>query len=190
MIQLVACCVFKVLCLNHARIFRRQLLEITVRVLPTIPQHLPTVDQIDIRDLRPSDPTTEKGALTWNYPLGQINGGSLATLVRTPHHEVGGHWHEAVPNKDPERFILLSGTMVFTFEDAGGTRRVERLETTMLGRKILLTIPPFIMHWVKVESDVALFQEVQQEPFQLTDNWSPADWTRFTNAAATSKAKP
>ena len=65
----------------------------------------------------------------------------------------------------------------------------ERLETTMLGRKILLTIPPFIMHWVTIESEFSLLQEVQQEPFRLIDNWSHAEWIRFKEIVTASKVE-
>ncbi len=152
--------------------------------LPAIPSHLPTVNEIAVEEIPPAD-ATEKGSLTWIYPLGEIDGGSLATFVRTPHHVVGGHWHENIPNKNPERFILLHGTMIFTFEDAFGGRRVEHLETVALGKKILLTIPPYIMHWVEIRYPVALYQEIQQEPFRLTDNRALDDWFRFKEAVAT-----
>ena len=160
-----------------------------MRVLPKIPLLIPSVDQITIAEIPPADPTNEKGSLTWIHPLGKIDDGSLATLVRTPKHEVGGHWHENIPNKNPEKFILLCGTMIFFFEDARGALLVKKLEATLFGCKILLTIPPFIMHWVSIESDVAIFQEVQQEPFRLTDNWGQGDWVRFKELVLSSRGR-
>ncbi|OGZ05404.1 MAG: hypothetical protein A2942_00200 [Candidatus Lloydbacteria bacterium RIFCSPLOWO2_01_FULL_50_20] len=161
-----------------------------MRVLPIIPPFIPGVDDIGIAEIPCADPTNEKGLLTWVHPLGTMRSGSLATFARTPDHEVGGHWHEEIPNKNPEKFILLDGTMVFTFEDAYGARRIERFEANALGRKILLTIPPFIIHWVKIESPVALYQEIQQEPFRLTDNWSEADWIRLKELVLRTRVKP
>ena len=59
-----------------------------------------------------------------------------------------------------------------------------------LERKSLPTTPPFIIHWVKIESPVALYQEIQQEPFRLTDNWSEADWIRLKELVLRTRVKP
>jgi len=85
--------------------------------------------------------------------------------------EVGNHFHPRMPNKDPERFLLISGTVKFWFEDVHGLNRTMDLDADISG-PVEVIIPPYLIHGIIVQSPVAWFLEQQAESFDPAANYS------------------
>jgi hypothetical protein len=89
--------------------------------------------------------------------------------------EVGNHFHPRLPNKDPERFLLLIGRIKFWFKDLFGDIREDVVDADADG-PTEIEIPPYILHRLTVLTATAWFLEQQRIPFRPADNYSPADF--------------
>jgi hypothetical protein len=137
----------------------------------------PRVQEVVVSSLKPANPATPKGARTWilEFPKGDISGGRTMVAQRFNDEDVGHHWHPRCPSKDPEIHLFTFGRLVFHVQDLAGAERSIHLDTNKHGPAMVLT-PPYILHWVQVESDQIWFLEQQSTAFDLAMNRSIAEF--------------
>jgi hypothetical protein len=137
-----------------------------IRLAPLVGR-LSRVSEVVVRPFAPDDPSTPKGANTWNllYPDEIISGRTMVAR-RYRGQLVGDHFHPRHPTKDPERFLLIMGDIRFHFEDFEGNMRVIGMNADRDG-PLELHIPPYLLHRMEVVSETTWFLE------QQADAWSP-----------------
>src|SRR5690242_3832878 len=147
---------------------------------PPIIGKVSCVSEIRIRCLPPDDIGSPKGANTWNwlFPDG-VSAGRTMIARRFAADEVGNHFHSRIPNKDPETFLLIMGTIQYYFKDAYGDIREEILDADALG-PIEIEIPPYILHKLTILTQTAWFLEQQRTAFSPKDNYSSAEFGEFS----------
>ncbi len=71
---------------------------------------------VSVQGLLPADPLHDRGRRTWEW---KFTGGTQVTVMKRRAGEVfGGHFHKGDdPSKNPERILLLSGSMNLQFKN-------------------------------------------------------------------------
>jgi dTDP-4-dehydrorhamnose 3,5-epimerase-like enzyme len=93
--------------------------------------------------------------------------------------EVGNHFHPRIPNKDPERFLLIVGRMRVWFKDVFGDVREEVVDADVQG-PTQIEIPPYILHRFIVLTETAWFLEQQRTAFRPEDNYTPPEFSHLS----------
>jgi hypothetical protein len=147
----------------------------TMRVAPIIGE-VPSVRDIRLRSLDADDPSTPKGARTWNL-LHPANATAGRTMIacREQGEPVGNHFHIRTVDKDPETFLLIVGVIRFWFKDLHGAVREILMDADALG-PLLIEIPPYILHSVRIESPTAWYLEQQSEAYSTDKTYTAAEF--------------
>lgn len=141
-----------------------------------ITKPFPTTDDVHVGVVVPVDVSNPKGSRTWRWPAlsGDWSGGAIMVAKRIKGEAVGNHFHPAVPGKDPEMFLLLSGQCVFEFTDLFGNFIDHRLDASK--GAVEVKVPSFVFHGVRVLSDEIIFIEQQQRSYDPNESGSTAEF--------------
>lgn len=143
-------------------------------------ENLGRVSQVKLLPMAPDDRTSPKGSRTWNYIYqadAKAGEGRHMMALRVRGEQVGNHFHPRVTNKDPERFLLRDGWIEFWFEDLFGHKRVEPIHLDIRKNPpMVLIIPPYILHGIRVMGDVAIYDEIQTGPFNPEHNYDDKEF--------------
>ena len=122
---------------------------------------IPTIKEIVSHPFPADNPSIPKGANTWNLPyLPDAIDGRTMIARRFNDDIVGNHFHPCIPGKNPERFLLIMGSVVFWFDDLFGDHLEISLDADRLG-PLEVHVPPYVLHGLEVVSSVAWFIEQQ-----------------------------
>lgn len=130
------------------------------------------IDKVNTRALVPANPSNDRGLRTWKW--------GLTTVYFRQQGEVfGGHFHEGIdPSKDPEKFLLLTGTVEVSLEDQEGHNRSFVLAAG--SGPVELAIPPRVLHTLVALVD-CWFIENRVTPFnpELPDTYLREDFRKL-----------
>lgn len=144
------------------------------------------IEHVLVRRMEPAQKydgseSSKKGENTWNWLCASTlpqDEGRIMYARRFRGTMVGNHFHPRCKNKDPERFMLVSGAVTFWFLDIFGKRKEETLVVNPeTGIPILVTIPPYILHGMTVTSPFACFLEQQSTPFCAEESYSAEEFS-------------
>lgn len=156
--------------------------EHILRLAPLI-GHVGGVSSVVVKSHPCENPGTPKGSRTWNIVASSdmlANQGRVLIASRLRGEEVGNHFHPRVKNKDPERFFFLDGRIQFWFADAFGEKREETIMSDLRhGGPVMVELPPYILHGVRVLSEAAVFLELQEGPFEIAHNYTAEEFDLF-----------
>lgn len=131
-----------------------------------------------VKGLDPANQETEKGRNTWEF---MSNMSQVTIYSRKAGSWSGGHFHKGKdPSKNPEIFILISGTVVFEFIETSGARNFLNVDANKNPQ--LLIIQPNVLHRMKAITDCK-FIECRATPFDRSnpDTFPPEDFPIKTN---------
>ena len=132
-------------------------------------QQFPRIESVRVHLLDPVNSATEKGKRTWSW-LKESTDSSVQVIIgkRNKDELMGNHFHVPKPFKDPEQFILLSGSVLFTWKDAYGGILEKELHSTDGIYEV--KTPAYIYHSVLPLTDQILFLEYQSLTSDLTNS--------------------
>lgn len=137
---------------------------------------IPTVKDVVIKPFPPDNPDTPKGKNTWNWLFPEnIAEGRVVIVRRFKDAAAGNHFHPRAIDKDPEKFLLISGRLTFRFRDLFGGYLEKELDAERSGL-IEVQIPPYVFHTVTVLSDYVWFLEQRTVAFDPKTNYSAEEF--------------
>lgn len=101
--------------------------------------------------VNPADPKDVRGpTYNWKFP----DGHQVTILERKKGEKFGGHYHGGNdPSKNPERIFVAKGEMKVRLVDPH-----EQETELLLKQGSVLTIYPFVSHWLEALTDVVLIE--------------------------------
>ena len=145
-----------------------------------VKEDYPTVDDVKLEKVGPVHTGNKKARTTWRLNVHRFVQDGIY-FERDPEDEVGNHYHPRTPDKDPEKFFLLSGKMEFWFKDVHGGYRTCSLDAA--DGKIYLEIPPYVLHGIRVMTH-AIYIEFASEPYDPAHTKSEADFQALVESFA------
>ncbi len=124
----------------------------------------------------PANPSDPRGLRTWEW---HVETGKQITVFRRFRGETfGNHFHKGGdPSKNPERILLVSGTMEVELLDRNGAYKKEDLRTEK--GPVEFSIEPWVLHRYRAAAD-CLYIEYRITRFdpQAPDTYPPEEFGR------------